>query len=129
MTLQKKIIIADDDPGIQDVAKLIFERANYIVDIFPNGDPLLNGNFDLPDLFILDRQLSGVDGLDICRHLKACEETSHIPIIIISASPQIGKMATVAGADAFVEKPFKMRDFRELVRRVIENDGLSLRQN
>jgi len=118
MTARKSIIITDDDPGIQDVARIIFERANYDVIVLASGEPLLNGAFEIPDLFILDRQLSGVDGLDICRVLKSRTETAHVPIIIISASPQIGNLAKLAGADAFIEKPFKMRELREIAHQL-----------
>ena len=107
--------MAEDDPGIQDSARLIFERAGYRITIFPNGDPLLSGAFDIPDIFILDKQLSGVDGLDICRHLKSMAATARIPVIILSASPQIVRLAELAGADAALEKPFKMQELRHLV--------------
>ncbi len=117
--MKKNLIITDDDPGIQDAARMIFERANYNVTVFSSGEPLLAGEFEIPDLFILDKQLSGVDGLDICRFLKNREQTAKIPIIILSASPQIGRLAALAGADAFLEKPFKMQELRELVRRLI----------
>ena len=110
----KKIIFADDDPGIQDVVNLIFE-GEYEVTIFSNGESLLNNNFEVPDLFLLDKQLSGIDGLDICRFLKAQESTRHIPVIIISASPNIDKLAKSAGADNVLEKPFNMKDLREIV--------------
>jgi DNA-binding response OmpR family regulator len=119
MNAKKKLIITDDDPGIQDAAKLIFERAGYEVTVFSSGESLLSGAFNVPDLFILDKQLSGVDGLDICRFLKKHTETKNIPIIILSASPHIGKLASSAGADAFLEKPFKMRELREVAQRLI----------
>jgi DNA-binding response OmpR family regulator len=112
-----KIIIADDDPGIQDAFQLIFSRAGFEVTIFPSGDPLLGDNYERPDLIILDKQLPGVDGLDICRHLKSNEATKNIPVIMLSASPQIGKLAKEAGADEFLDKPFKKNDLLEMVRK------------
>jgi len=122
----KKIVLADDDPGIQDAAKLILERAGYEVTLLSNGDSLLEDQQHYPDLFILDKQLSGVDGLDICRHLKAQNRTRNIPIIMFSASPQIGKLARMAGADDFLEKPFKMKELREMVNKYVHGaiDGI-----
>ncbi|MBD3583070.1 response regulator [Flavobacterium selenitireducens] len=120
MTAKKKIILTDDDPGIQDAVRLIFERINYEVIVFTNGEPLLNDAFETPDLFILDKQLSGVDGLDICRYLKGRPQTAHVPILIISASMHIAKLARLAGAEAFVEKPFKMRAIRAVVERLLQ---------
>ena len=117
MEKKKRIIITDDDPGVQDAFRLILERAGYEVEIFPNGGPLLAGDFQKPDLIILDRQLSGVDGLDICRHLKGQEETRDIPVIMLSASPHIDGMAKAAGADDFIEKPFRMRHLLDAIQK------------
>ena len=111
----KRIILAEDDPGIQDSIQMILEREGYEVTIYANGEDLLNKRFEAPDLFILDRQLSGVDGLDICKFLKKETDTSQIPVIILSASPQIGPMAKKVGADDFLEKPFTIDNLRKLV--------------
>jgi CheY-like chemotaxis protein len=54
--------------------------------IYANGELLMHNDFELPDLFIIDKQLSGIDGLELCRFLKAQEATRNIPVIIISAS-------------------------------------------
>ncbi|RYY58976.1 MAG: response regulator [Chitinophagaceae bacterium] len=111
----KNIIIAEDDPGMQDAIDLIFQRAGYNVRIVPSGEPLLNQEFEIPDIFILDKQLSGVDGLDICRYLKSQPATSAIPVIMLSANLGIGKLSADAGADDFLEKPFKMKVLLEMV--------------
>jgi CheY-like chemotaxis protein len=110
----KKIIFADDDPTIQDVISLILED-NYDVTVFSSGEPLLGTNYELPDLFLLDKQLSGVDGLDVCRHLKSQESTKHIPVIMISASPNIESLARSAGADNAIAKPFPIRELRQII--------------
>jgi CheY-like chemotaxis protein len=117
--MKQHIIIADDDPGIQDIFQLIFERAGYGITIYPNGDQLLNNYFELPNVFILDKQLSGIDGLDVCRFLKSQERTKHIPVIMLSANPNIGKIYKDAGADDFLEKPFKLHDLLALVNKYV----------
>jgi DNA-binding response OmpR family regulator len=111
----KRIIIVDDDPAIQDVFRLIFQRAGYEVMGYPNGDSLLQGDFMMPDVIILDKQLSGADGLDICRVLKQRETTKEIPIIMLSASPHVQQLALQAGADGFLEKPFALKDLLDKV--------------
>jgi CheY-like chemotaxis protein len=111
----KTIIFADDDPGIQDAFRIIFNKAEYELVIYADGSPLLQNNFAVPDMFILDKQLSGVDGLEICRFLKSQERTKHIPVIMLSASPFISNLAKAAGADDFLEKPFRMKMLREMV--------------
>jgi DNA-binding response OmpR family regulator len=78
---------------------------------------LMTNGFDLPDLFLLDRQLSGVDGLDVCRFLKSQEETKHIPVIIISATSNVVRHALQAGADDVIEKPFLIAELRKMIAR------------
>ena len=115
----KNIIIADDDPAMRDVFQIIFQRSGYTVVMYSSGEALLKDKFELPDLFILDKQLSGVDGLDVCRYLKKQESTKNIPIVIISASPYIATAATEAGADAFIEKPFKIKELLAIAEKHI----------
>jgi len=113
----KQIIIADDDPGIRDIFQIILQRAGYAVTLYSNGEVLMNNEFDLPDMFIVDKQLSGVDGLEVCRFLKGQDSTKNIPIIMISASPYASDSATDAGADEFIEKPFKTKVLIELMEK------------
>ena len=84
-----------------------------------NGEQLLENEFERPDLFLLDKQLSGVDGMEICRFLKAQDWTRDIPVIIVSASPNLDQQAKAAGADDFVEKPFQMKVMLDLLKKYI----------
>ena len=113
----KQIIIADDDPAIRDAFNILLKKHGYGTTIYSGGEALMDNDFELPDLFILDKQLSGIDGLEVCRFLKMQESTKNIPIIIISASSFIGASAKEAGADDFIEKPFKMKALLELMER------------
>jgi DNA-binding response OmpR family regulator len=116
----KHIVIVDDDPGIQDAFPLIFTPDQYKVTKYANGNALLNKELIVPDIYILDKQLSGMDGLDICKFLKSNEKTKHIPVIMLSANPNIKKQAALAGADAALEKPFKIKMLRILVDKYLD---------
>ena len=115
----KRILITEDDPAILDALEIVFSRNGYKVFTFTSGSALLDNDFEKPDIFLIDRQLAGIDGLDICRHLKANPETNSIPIIIFSASPHVYNHAMAAGADDFIEKPFSNKDVLDLVARHI----------
>jgi DNA-binding response OmpR family regulator len=114
--LKKRIVITDDDPGIQDIFRIILERAGYDVEVITNGLDMLKNQFKLPDLFILDKQLSGVDGLRVCEHLKKQKSTKRIPVIMVSANPNIHQLARDAGADDFIGKPFEIDSLLNKVR-------------
>jgi CheY-like chemotaxis protein len=116
--MKKKLIIVEDDPAIQDALQMILERAGYGVEIYSDGNHLLQEIPEIPDMFLIDKQLSGIDGLDVCLHLKQQNATSAIPIIIMSATPQIEQIAKNAGVEAFIEKPFSKN---ELLKTIQEN--------
>ncbi|HWW39607.1 response regulator [Pedobacter sp.] len=108
MNTQKKVMIADDDPGILDAVEAMLEFGGYEVSSTSNGATVLEMHDHLPDLLLLDIWMSGTDGRDVCKVLKKQEDTKNIPIIMISASTELERSAKEAGADDFLEKPFDM---------------------
>lgn len=117
----KKVMIIEDDPAILDVLGILFTRAGYKTFTYPSGNFLFKENFDIPDLFVIDKQLSGIDGLDICQHLKQITATKNTPVIIISATPHIHVQIKQAGADAFLEKPFSNSKLMEIASSLLGN--------
>jgi DNA-binding response OmpR family regulator len=107
---KKRILIVEDDPGVQDVFKIILEKAGFEAIVYSDGSDIIENKFEHPDLILLDKQLSGIDGLDICRHLKGQETTKHIPVIMTSATTNVGRLAKLVNADDFIEKPFKGKE-------------------
>ena len=103
LAMKKKILVADDDPGLRDIFKIIFEKAGYDVQLLEDASQLFKKNFRLPDIFLIDKLLSGIDGVDVCCFLKNDPLTEHIPVVMVSASPDIAAVAVKAGADDFVE--------------------------
>jgi len=117
--MNKRILVADDDPGIRDIFKIVLIKAGYDIEIKEDANEIFENRFTVPDIFLVDKLLSGIDGLDICRFLKANEKTSHIPVIMVSATPDIGIAATNAGADDFIEKPFELAYLLKVIERNI----------
>lgn len=113
----KKIMIADDDPGIVDAIELLLEFEGYQVASTTDGAKVLELEDDLPDLLLLDIWMSGEDGRDICRQLKQDERKKNIPVIMISASKDVAQSAMDAGANDFLAKPFEMVDLLKKIER------------
>lgn len=112
----KKILVADDDPAILDAIKIILEMEGYEVGTTVDGETVAKMFEEQPHLLLLDIWMSGQDGRDICKALKAQDSTKHIPIIMVSASRDIKKSALEAGADDFLAKPFELVDLLNKVR-------------
>lgn len=120
----KRIILVDDDPATRDALQMIFSTMPYQFDVCSTGEQVLEMTGDLPDLFLIDKQLSGVDGLQVCRTLKSGEHSKHIPVIVLSASPNIELLAAEAGADDVLEKPFHIKALWDKVEKAL--DGLAI---
>ena len=112
----KRILIVEDDSDIALVLSTILEDAGYTVQTSDGSDFLMwLQERKPPDLILLDMLLSGQDGREIARQVKGQPETSHVPIIMLSAHPTAGRDALAAGADGFLAKPF---DLENLLARV-----------
>jgi DNA-binding response OmpR family regulator len=116
---KKKILVADDDQGILDALKMLLEEVGYEVNTISDGETMRSVKNYYPDLLLLDIWMSGVDGRDICRQLKAQEKTKRIPIIMISANRDTEQIAKDAGADDFISKPFQMEELLEKVAKYV----------
>jgi DNA-binding response OmpR family regulator len=115
----KKIFIADDDPDILDIIKIMLQTQGYTVITSNNANDIFNYKEDLPDLILLDIWMSGLDGRDICERLKKNNITKDIPLIFISANSSIEEITKQYHADGFISKPFEMKHLLNVV-----NDSL-----
>jgi len=114
-----KILLADDDLAIVDTMSMMLEDAGYEVETVVDKAVVQETRKHLPDLLLLDIWMSGMDGREICKQLKSKEKTKHIPIIMISANKDTGRLAKEAGADDFLTKPFEMDDLLEKVAKFV----------
>lgn len=120
---RKKIFVAEDDPDILFVLSKILEDSGYQVRASSCGKPVVDGNYSRVDLFILDKQMPDIDGLEICRHLRGQPATKNTPVIVISAHPKLGNEALDAGADDYITKPFEMHYLLNMISRYTRREG------
>lgn len=117
----QRIVIAEDDPSIQKMFLIILGREGYEIEVSSDATRIYDKQHPLPNLFILDRQLeNSSDGLEACKYLKSEEATRDIPVIMISATPEIGILARKAGAEDYLEKPFSISLLLEKIRKFIK---------
>ena len=105
--MSKTVLAVDDDPYILDALTELLQYSGYSVNTTPKGDEVFNKIDEcIPDIILLDIMLSGLDGRDICRQIKANQKTQNIPVIMISATPNLTQSVIDSGANDFVSKPF-----------------------
>lgn len=113
--MNKKVLVADDDPAILHSIKMLLEDEGYCVETAV-GDRTAQAVLDFsPGLILLDIWMSGMDGRDICKQLKSQKSTKHIPVIMISAHQDVENIAIGSGADDFIAKPFDIFKMLEKV--------------
>jgi len=125
MTQQKvKVLVADDDPAIQELIRLNLEVQGYQVIIASNGvETVRKALSEHPDLIILDILMPEMDGYEVMRLLKNSEETSNIPIIVLTAyASDAGALVSwMEGAEGYLAKPFNPDELLMLVERVLSS--------
>jgi CheY-like chemotaxis protein len=112
---KKKVFLADDDPDILFTLNYVLKDAGYEVLLSDCGRPLLEPNLPAIDLFVLDKIMPDVDGLEICRALRGRSGTRHIPVIMISASWNGRAQALISGCSEYIRKPFDVWALLQLV--------------
>ena len=104
------ILIIEDDPVIRDLLALNLQDEGYAVISAEDGQEGIQiAKEKLPGIILMDMRLPELTGWEATQHLKATEETSHIPIIALTAqsTPQDLRHCFDAGCDAFMTKPIQ----------------------
>lgn len=102
----KKILLIDDDPDVQTVLRAILQQHGYaVVSAARKEEAWQLLREELPSLILLDVLLSGADGRELCREIKATPATKDIPVIMFSGHPSAGLQFETYGADDFIAKP------------------------
>jgi len=120
MTLS--VILAEDDPDIQLVARLALKRAGFIVQVVGNGiEALAAIRESPPDVVLLDWMMPELDGPETCRRLKSDPATSAIPVIFLTAKSQEAEIqrGLSLGAAGYVTKPFDALQLGQQVKDII----------
>jgi two-component system alkaline phosphatase synthesis response regulator PhoP len=112
----------DDEEDLVEVVRYNLTKEGYRVLTAGNGeDALSQVRTSRPDLVILDLMLPGMDGLDVCRHLRSSPETAQIPVIMLTARTEEADVVTglELGADDYITKPFSPRVLLSRVKAVL----------
>ncbi len=123
-----RILIVEDEESISDPLSFLLAKEGYEVQVADNGlDALLEFERNGADLVLLDLQLPGMSGTEVCKHLR---QRSNVPVIMLTAKDsEIDKVVGLElGADDYVTKPYSSRELiariRAVLRRLAEPEDL-----
>ena len=119
---QQTILVVEDEKSIADIIIYNLEKEGFVVHWARDGrDGLAKAQSLVPDLLVLDLMLPGIDGLQICRHLRSDARTQQIRILMLTArSEETDEIVGFnMGADDYVTKPFKVRPLIHRVKALL----------
>ena len=117
-SLDKKILVVDDEKPIVEILKINLQKENYVVFEAYDGEDAVNKALTVkPDLILLDVMLPKLDGFSVCKKIR---EKSSVPILMLTArEEEVDKVLGLElGADDYITKPFRIR---ELMARIKAN--------
>jgi len=113
-----RILVVEDEPDLQELVRHHLAREKYDVAVAGDGETALReAHRRIPDLVVLDLMLPGIDGLEVCRRLRADPRTAAVPIVMLTAKGEEtdAVIGLAQGADDYIRKPFGVK---ELVARI-----------
>lgn len=127
-----KILIADDEPDIRDVLKIILSEENYTILEARDGEEALKIIKSKPlDLILLDYKMPKMDGREVCRRVKSDLLLRHLPIIMVTGKSEVADKVDGldAGADDYITKPFEPAELLARIRMVLRRTERDLEAN
>ena len=120
--MSPKILVVEDDQAIREMLRFVLQQKHFDILEAENAEQALRLIHDRsPSLILLDWMLPGMSGVDLTRKLKEVQETSNLPIIMITAKGEEEDMVRGldSGADDYVTKPFSPRELVARIRAVL----------
>jgi two-component system, OmpR family, alkaline phosphatase synthesis response regulator PhoP len=120
------VLVIDDEKDLIELIRYNFEKEGFRVIGANDGESGLSlVSSEKPDLIVIDLMLPGMDGLEVCRKLRSGSETSHIPIIMLTAkSSESDRIVGLElGADDYVTKPFSPRELGARVKALLRRSA------
>ena len=108
-SVQRKVLVVDDIAFNRRVLEKILSKQNFDITKASSGEEaLMRVEKSIPDLILLDLKMPGINGIEVCKKLKADRRFRHIPIMFLTASNELDDMrdAFQAGAIDYITKPF-----------------------
>ncbi|WP_342648472.1 response regulator [Mucilaginibacter sp. CSA2-8R] len=122
----KRVLIVDNDPAILDVMEEVLGYEGFTVKTYSDTDNIFSciDSFN-PDIVLIDYILNGINGGELCAQIKKTPQTSHLPVVIISAYSRVLLSLGNYGCDDFISKPFELDNFISRITTLSSHQGES----
>ena len=118
--MTEKVLVVDDERQIRDLLGEFLERECYEVLLASAGEEAIElAEREIPHAILLDVKMPGIDGIEVCKRLKAKPKTQFIPVIMITGYVDNKMVAIESGADDFVNKPIDLVELAVRVKSIL----------
>lgn len=118
-----RILLVEDNRHVRRLTEQVLVAEGYAVEVAVDGAAALASiSANQPDLVLSDGRMPGLDGWTLCAYLRTRAATAHLRFVLCSADPAdfSGWTWQEAGADAFIEKPFRSAELVRLIGRILQ---------
>ena len=125
MTESLSVLVVDDEPAFREGLRQALKQEGFVVHLAADGEEALEVYHAYhPDIVLLDVMLPRMSGIDVCRQIRAADDT---PVIMVSARNEEidAVVALEVGADDYVSKPYRVRELVARMRTVLRRAGNS----
>ena len=114
-----KVLIVDDDADIVMMLVQVLQDEGYAVRAAVGEEALTLAVDDQPDVILLDIMMPGMDGVEVCRRLRANPRSARAPVIAMSASHRLRERASQMDVDGLLAKPFDLDELLANIERLL----------
>jgi len=118
-----RLLVVDDEPIVGKRLKQVFGKVGFEVESYTDSAAALAAMAEKPfDIVVTDLKMEGIDGIEVLKRARAMNPQTRVIIITGYASPDTAELAEQEGVFAFLAKPFRLDELKQVISRAMESD-------
>ncbi|MFA6283663.1 MAG: response regulator [Desulfurivibrionaceae bacterium] len=120
-----RLLVVDDEPIVGKRLKQVFDKIGFAIETYTDSAAALAAMAEKPfDIVVTDLKMEGIDGIEVLKRVRAMNPNTRVIIITGYASPDTAELAEQEGVFAFLAKPFRLDELKQVIYRAMEPDSV-----
>lgn len=117
-----RLLVVDDEPIVGKRLKQVFDKIGFAIETYTDSAAALAAMAEKPfDIVVTDLKMEGIDGIEVLKRARSMNPKTRVIIITGYASPDTAELAEQEGVFAFLAKPFRLDELKQVIYRAIES--------
>jgi len=118
-----RLLVVDDEPIVGKRLKQVFGKIGFEIETYTDSAAALAAIAEKPfDIVVTDLKMEGIDGIEVLKRVRTMNPKTRVIIITGYASPDTAELAQQEGVFAFLAKPFRLDELKQVIYRAMESD-------